>query len=250
WHNHKLLTVDAQDGWVTIRCGGGPSGEAAGYGGDDGPAEAALLRQPSAVAFDAAGKLYFVDQLNQRVRVIDEAGVVRAFAGNGEVGAAGDGGLAEAASFDFGSGSNPNPGGGLVVDGDRVLVADTENHRVRAIDVTTGIIETVVGTGEAGYGGDDGPAVAAMLHGPRDLEIGPDGALYLADTDNGVVRRVDRSTGVITTVVGTGELGLAPDDGLAAQETPLRRPFGIAFDGEGALYVVDSANSRVLRVAP
>ena len=103
-------------------------------------------------------------------------------------------------------------------------------------------------TGEAGDGPDGGPALEAALNGPRDLEIGPDGDLYFADTNNGRVRAIDLSTNVIRTVVGTGELGLN-EDGLPGTETMLRRPFGVAFDDAGNLYVMDSLNNRIVMVA-
>jgi sugar lactone lactonase YvrE len=109
-------------------------------------------------------------------------------------------------------------------------------------------IDTLAGTGEPGNTGDDGPAAEATLNEPRDLEIGPDGDLYIADTDNNVIRAIDLETGEIRRVAGTGELGLG-EEGLPALETKLRRPFGIEFDGDGNLYIMDSLNSRVLKVA-
>jgi hypothetical protein len=119
---------------------------------------------------------------------------------------------------------------------------------VRAIDLATGIITTVVGTGTAGYAGDGGPASAAQLAFPRDLEIGPEGDLYIADTDNSVIRAVNLTTNVIRTVAGTGELGMDAVDGLLATETKLARPFGIEFDKDGNLYICDTINSRILKV--
>src|SRR6185295_12638828 len=119
-------------------------------------------------------------------------------------------------------------------------IADSENNRIRSIDLQTGVITTLAGTGQAGYAGDDGPAAQAMLYHPRDLEIGPDGDLYLADTDNGRIRAINLSSGVIRTVVGTGQLGLDPDDDRLATATQLNRPFGIAFDPKGNLFVSDS----------
>jgi DNA-binding beta-propeller fold protein YncE len=133
--------------------------------------------------------------------------------------------------------------------GGKLYVADTLSSRIRAIDMTTGVIESVVGTGTAGYSGDEGPAVAAQLDHPRDLEIGPDGALYIADTDNSVIRAVDLRTGIIRTVAGTGEIGLDADDDRLATETALARPFGIEFDPAGNLYICDTINSRILKVA-
>ena len=95
------------------------------------------------------------------------------------------------------------------------------------------MITTIAGTGAPGYAGDDGPRLAAQLNIPRDLEIGPEGDLYIADTDNSVIRAIDLATGMIRTVAGTGELGLDPDDDRPATETKLARPFGIEFDPAG-----------------
>ncbi|HEY0989933.1 MAG TPA: hypothetical protein VGD80_22845, partial [Kofleriaceae bacterium] len=130
-----------------------------------------------------------------------------------------------------------------------LYIADTENNRIRKVDIQTGIIDTIAGTGQQGYSGDGGPATAAMLYHPRDLEIGPDGNLYVADTDNGRIRQIDLNTGSIQTVAGTGEHGLDRDDDRLATETRLNRPFGIDFDLAGNLYISDTLNSRILRVA-
>jgi sugar lactone lactonase YvrE len=111
------------------------------------------------------------------------------------------------------------------------------------------MIETVVGSGIAGYSGDGGSARSAQLNYPRDLEIGPDGDLYIADTDNSVIRAVNLATGSIRTVAGTGVLGLDAEDGLPARQTKLARPFGIEFDPNGNLFISDTINSRILKVA-
>ena len=116
------------------------------------------------------------------------------------------------------------------------------------VDLESGMIDTLAGTGEPGNTGDDGPAAEATLREPRDIEIGPDGDLYIADTDNNVIRAIDLETGDIRRVAGTGDLGLG-DEGLPALETDLKRPFGIEFDPDGNLYIMDSLNSRVLKVA-
>jgi DNA-binding beta-propeller fold protein YncE len=118
------------------------------------------------------------------------------------------------------------------------------------VDLETGDIETLAGTGEPGYTGDDGDALEATFNGPRELEMGPDGNLYVADTDNNVIRAIDLGTGIVSTVVGTGEPGKDAKDGLLATETMLRRPFGLEFDSEGNLYVMDTLNSRILKVTP
>src|SRR5690606_4473940 len=114
----------------------------------------------------------------------------------------------EAAQFSWARGSNPNPSGGIVYHEGMLYVSDTKANVIRVIDLATGIIEGFAGTGEPGSAGDDGPAIDAQLRAPRDLEIGPDGDLYFADTDNSKIRAIDLETGVIRTVVGTGEFGI------------------------------------------
>lgn len=245
WHNHKVREIDPATGNVRIVAGAG-----AGYAGDGALYETALFRQPKALEYDTAGNLYLLDQQNFRVRKVDATTrMMSTVAGNGTKGFAGDDGPATSAMLDFEAGSNPEPSGGLAIDGDTLYIADTLSNRVRAVDLTTGLIRTVVGTGDAGTGGDGGPALAAQLDKPRDLEIGPEGDLYIADTDNNKIRAVDRTTGVIRTVAGTGELGLDDRDDLPATETRFARPFAIEFDPAGNLYISDTINSRIVRVA-
>ncbi|MCA9681949.1 MAG: hypothetical protein KC457_07115 [Myxococcales bacterium] len=245
WHNHKLLTVDTDSGHVEVVCGGG-----AGFAGDGGPAATGtLFKQPNDATYDDVGNLYIVDQQNWRIRRIDTDGIITTYAGAGTSGYSGDGGPAADAEFSWAAGSNPNPSGGILHHQGKLYVSDTEANAIRVIDLATGMIDAFAGTGEAGSAGDGGPAVAAQLRAPRDLEIGPDGDLYFADTDNSKIRAVDLETGIIRTVLGTGELGIEDDARVPVEEVVLRRPFGIAFDPEGNLYVMDTLNSRILKVA-
>ena len=245
WHNHKLLDVDADTGYVKVMCGGG-----AGFAGDGGPAAmGSLFRQINDATQDESGNIYLIDQGNGRVRQIGPDGVISSIAGDGMLGYAGDGGPALEAQFSWARGSNPNPSGGLVYHDGKLYISDTEQHVIRVMDLGSGLISGFAGNGVAGDAGDGGAAIQAQLSAPRDLEIGPDGDLYFADTDNGKVRAIDLDTFDIRTVVGTGKLGLDDEEGLAATETQLRRPFGIAFDPDGNLYVMDSLNSRIVKVA-
>ena len=170
-------------------------------------------------------------------------------AGTGAQGYAGDGGQALEAKLNFEVGDNPEPSGGIAYHDNTLYVADTESSRIRSIDLATGVITSIAGTGDAGYGGDGGAATDAKLFHPRDLELGPDGDLYVADTDNSRIRAINLTTGVIRTVVGSGLQGLDDEEGLLATQTKLNRPFGIDFDPSGNLYVSDSLNSRILKVA-
>lgn len=244
WHNHKLLTVDPNTGLVKIVCGAG-----AGFAGDGGPADKALFKQPNDATRDEAGNIYIADQQNWRIRKIDTSGVISTVAGVGTFGSAGDGGPAKDAQFSWAFGSNPNPSGAIVYHLGKIYVSDTEANRIRVIDLAAGTIDALAGTGEKGFGGDGGPAKGAKLSAPRTLKIGPDGELYFADTDNGAVRAINLGSGVIRTVVGTGELGIDAEEQLPATETHLRRPFGIAFDPQGNLYVMDTLNMRIVKVA-
>lgn len=244
WHNHKLLSVDPTTNWVTVICGGG-----AGFKGDGELAQNTLFKQLQDAVRDDEGNLYIVDQQNQRVRRIGADGIMQTIAGTGTPGFSGDGGPAIDAELHWGFGSNPNPSGGIAYADNRLYIADSVNHRIRMMDLESGTIETIVGTGTPGFRGDGGAAIDAQINNPHDLEIGPDGDLYIADTDNGAVRALNLASGVVRTVVGTGELGLSEEEGLLATETQLRRPFGIAFDPVGNLYVMDSLNSRIVKVA-
>ena len=246
WHNHKLLSVDPDSGYVNVVCGAG-----AGFAGDgELAATSAVFKQLNAADIDEDGNVYILDQQNERIRMIDTDGIIDTIAGTGERGYGGDGGPALEAQFSWAVGSNPNPSGGLVYHEGKLYISDTEVHAIRVMDLETGMIDLLAGTPEEpGFAGDGGPALEALLQSPRDLEIGPDGDLYFADTDNGAVRAIDLETTEIRTVVGTGKLGLEEEDGQLATETQLRRPFGVSFDDDGNLYVMDTLNSRIVKVA-
>jgi DNA-binding beta-propeller fold protein YncE len=245
WHNHKVRQMDMGTSLVDVVCGRGP-----GFAGDGGPDAAALMNQPKSIVLAPSGDLFIVDTRNFRIRRIAAGtGIIDTVAGVGMRGSGGDGGDPLAAQFSFQvDGDNPEPGGAIAMDGSgRLYVADTENHRIRRIDFSLGLIETVVGDGTAGFGGDGGPALAAELSHPRDVELAPDGRLFIADTENHRVRVVDLATGTIDTVAGNGTAGFAGDGGQA-REASLQRPFGIAFDAAGDLYVADTLNNRIRRV--
>jgi sugar lactone lactonase YvrE len=245
WHNHKVRRLDPVSGRVTVLAGSGP-----GKTGDGGPARQALLSQPKSVAVDPTGNIFVTDSRNQRVRRIDVgSGIISAVVGSGMPGFEGDGADPMLARlFLQRVDENPEPGGNIALDGQgRLYVADTFNNRIRRIDFAAGMVATVAGNGQAGFGGDGRPATEAALNLPRDLEIGPDGRLYIADTNNHRVRVVDLSTGTIDTVAGDGQAGFAGEGG-PARAARLYRPFGIAFDPAGNLYVADTFNNRIRRI--
>ena len=232
-NHHRIRRVDAA-GTITTIAGSGKQG----YSGDDGPAIHAKLSGPTGVAVDGAGNLYIADRLNERIRRVDAAGTITTFAGTGETGYSGDNGPAVRARLDL-----PFR---VAVDGAGILyIADRNNHCIRRVDAA-GTITTFAGTGEPGYSGDGGPAVRAQLGLPHGVAVDGAGNLYIADTINDRIRRVD-ATGTITTVAGTGVRGFSGDSGPAVQAR-LNFPFGVAADGAGNLYVADSNNHRIRRV--
>lgn len=266
WHNHKIREIDVDTGRVFVLLGRG-----AGRTGEDITADETLVNQPPHGALDADGNLFFIDQRNQRIRVIynfDEErknGIVRTVVGTGTCdpekpagpGFNGDGPALETC-LSFPTGGNPEPSGGIAVDANGVLYfSDTNNHRIRKVeftneDFTEGQVTTLAGVDDegvpvAGYSGDGGPGTEAMISFPQDLEIGPDGNLYFADTDNHRVRMIDLTTGIITTVAGKGTAGYSGDGGQAL-EAELTRPFGVAFDANGDLFISDTFNSRIRKV--
>jgi sugar lactone lactonase YvrE len=212
-----------------------------GYNGDGGNALDAEMHYPCGVAVAASGYPIFVaDTYNDAVRVIDETGTIRALAGTGAAGYSGDGGPAENAQL-----SRPYRVRYDETSGN-LYIADRANHVIRKVDVQ-GIITTVAGTGTAGYNGDGIPAAQARLSQPLDCRVGPDGALYIADAANNRVRRVDLSSGIITTVAGTGVEGNSGDGGPAI-EAELHFPTAVCFDAGGNLWVSDSYNSTIRKI--
>ena len=231
--NHRIRRID-DTGVITTIAGTGEES----YGGDNGPAVAARLDFPAAVVVDVAGNLYIVDSGNHRIRRVDSTGMITTIAGNGELGFSGDGGPAVAAHLLYPT--------GIAVDGaGNLYVADTDNHRIRRIN-SSGTITTIAGTGEQGFGGDNGPAVEAQLAGPQGMAVDGAGNLYVADNGNSRIRRID-DTGVITTIAGIGGSGFSGDGGpaVAAQ---LNLPQGVAVDGTGNLYIADTDNHRIRQV--
>lgn len=240
WHNHKIRRWDPATGRTFVTIGRGP-----GFMGDGGPAAMALIAQPTKAAYDSRGNLWMIVQANGRIRRINADGTIATVAGTGMRGFAGDGGPATMAMFNLATGENPEPEGGIAIGrDDMVYIADTENHRIRRIDPATGIITTFAGNGMGAFMGDGGPALMASFNSPQDLEFGPDGRLYVADTNNHRIRAIDMTTGVVTTVAGTGQRGFSGDRGPAT-EAQLWRPFGITFHRNGDMYICDSLNNRV-----
>jgi len=210
------------------------------FGGDGGPADQALLNFPTAVVVDRAGHLYIADTLNHRVRRVDaETGIITTVAGLGQPRCYGDGGSAIETGL--------NEPAALAVSDEGVLyIADQTNNRVKAVDLATGVIRTVAGTGTAAYNGDGVGATETGLAGPSGLALASDGTLFIADSFNGRIRAVDPVTGLIRTVAGDGAeyKYQGPDE---PHSRSLSRPSGVALDEEGNLFFTDSDNHLVRR---
>ena len=203
-------------------------------------APTAAFVEPFAVAKDAAGNLYVCEHNGQKIVRVDPAGAVTRFAGTGTAGYGGDNGPADAASF-------TEPHGIVIGPGNLMYVADTQNHRVRRIDLRTRVITTIAGTGERGYSGDGGPAVEAQFNGTFGIALGAGGRkLYVADLGNRRIRVIDLKSGVVTTVAGNGERGV-PSDGAVAINSPLLDPRAVAAGPDRKVYIIER-NGNALRV--
>jgi hypothetical protein len=213
------------------------------YRGDGGLATQSPLFLPMGGAADAAGDLFLSDSNNQRVRRVDAVtGIITTVAGDGTAGFAGDGGAATSAMLDTPADTKLDGAGNL-------YIADSANHAIRMVNAVTGIITTIAGIGgQEGYSGDGGQATQAHLAYPSGIAFDGNHVLYISDTGNNAIRRVDLSTGVITTVAGTSAAGYAGDGGPATSAL-LNSPWGIALDGAGNLYIADLSNNCVRKVS-
>ena len=230
--SHAVRRVDAVTGVITTVAGTGE----AGFSGDGGPASRAQLRQPHSIAFDPQGRLLICDIGNHRIRRVDPStGVIETWAGTGE--------------------REPTPEGaplaGTPLNGPRAMALDPsgnlylalrEGNAIYRIDLASETLHHVAGTGEPGHTGDGGPATLATLGGPKGLAY-RDGLLYVADTENHVIRMVDLADGRISTVLGDGARGDGPEpDPLRCR---LNRPHGVFVTSDGGLYVGDSEAHRI-----
>ena len=233
-HNNRIRMIDAHTGLITTVAGTGD----AGYSGDGSLAVNAEIDGPTAMVFDAEGNMYFGDEANACIRKIDAAThVITTIAGTGTEAYAGDGGPAVEASF-----VHPS---GLVIDKDgNLYVADWGSSTVRKINAKTGIITTIAGTGEGDFYGDGGPADKAALSGCNELAIDKDGNIYVTDSYNNRIRKIDAETGMINTVAGNGEQGYTGNGGEAVNAT-LNGPTGLAVDADGTVYFSDYGNNCI-----
>jgi sugar lactone lactonase YvrE len=225
YYNHRVRKV-TPDGTISTVAGTG----VAGYKGDGGAATAAQITTPSSVAVDGNGNLFIVE--GNEVRQVDGNGVITTVAGNGGAGFSGDGGPATAAQM------SPQA---IFVDGGGTLYIG-DGNRIRT--VVGGTINTIAGTGDAGFGGDGGPAAAAVLNFPAGIWVDGAGNLLISDALNNAVRKVD-PTGTITTIAGASHFA---GDGGPATSALLQNPSGVAVDGKGNVYIADTSNNRLRMV--
>ncbi len=266
WHNHRVVRVDLVGKTMEWWAGAGVEGSR------DGERDQALLTFPSSVVAADDSTLYVSDQGNHVIRRITTDGVVEVFAGApGGPGYEGDGGPAGEARLRSTASWVGAPAARLVLDGNRLLIADTLNSVIRVIDLDTGIIDRFAGKfvstgwagqfnqltgemyegeleGDPGHKGDGGDALDARFAWPRDLVVSPTGDIFVADSSNHCVRRIDPS-GIVSTVAGQcTKSGFEGDEGPGT-EALLHLPVGVSLDPAGNLYVADSNNQVIRRVA-
>ena len=237
--SHVVRYIDMKSGMISTAAGTGVSG----FSGDGGPANQAQLAQPHSIALDKADNVYICDIVNNRVRRIDaKTAMISTFAGTGE---------ATTTPEEAPLAGTPTRGPrsiDIAPDGTMYLIL-REGNKVFSIDPSRTRLKHIAGTGELGYSGDGGPAISAKfgapgnpLNGPKGVTYAADNSLYISDTENHVIRRIDLSRGIVTTVAGTGQRGDGPEgDPLACK---FARPHGVFIQGR-TVYIGDSENHRI-----
>lgn len=238
--NHAIRRVDRRSGIISTVAGNPQDG----FAGDGGPAREARFRQPHSIALDEHGNLYIADIGNHRIRRIDAAtGIITSIAGNGEKKLPPDGSHAK---------DQPilGPRALHVVDND-LWVALREGNSIWRLDLNSGTIHHVAGSGKKGYSGDGGPPRDATFNGPKGIVATPEGVVYGVDTENQVIRAIDSRSEQIATIAGAGPAarGFAIERGPAL-EAWLDRPHGIGIAPDGTLFIGDTNNHRVRALRP
>ena len=211
-----------------------------GFGGDGGNATAAKLAPSGStgIAFDAAGNLFIADTFNNRIRRVDVATkIITTIAGNGTDGFSGDNGPATSAMLS-------SPQGVAVDSAGNVYIADTFNHRIRRVDAATKNIMTIAGDGTFGFNGDGILANGAKLALPNAVFVDAAHNIYIADTANNRIRKIDGTTNIITTIAGNGKEGFS-GDGTLATSAAITEPLAVTVDATGKVYIADTSNNRI-----
>ncbi|MFI5139493.1 MAG: T9SS type A sorting domain-containing protein [Sphingobacteriales bacterium] len=210
-----------------------------GFSGDGGPATSAKLSGCPGVAVDGSGNIYISDAGNSRIRKVNTSGIITTVAGTGTPGYNGDGIAAVTAQI--------NSANELAVDGSgNIYIADAFNNRIRKVN-TSGIITTVAGNGAAGFSGDSGIATSAELNAPEGVAVDALGDLYISDSGNHRIRKVN-TTGIITTIAGNGTPGYTGDGGLATM-AEIGGSREIIVDGTGNIYIADGSTVRMINAS-
>ena len=236
---HVVSRLDLKTRQLTIVAG---TAGKSGYAGDNGPATAALLNEPYEVRFDRAGNLFFVEMKNHVVRRVDKkTGTITTVAGTGEPGFAGDGGPARAAQFRQPHSIAFDPQG-------RLLICDIGNHRVRRVDLSSGMIDTMAGNGERLPTPEAAPfGKTTPLNGPRAIDFDREGNLYLVLREGNRVYRVPAASQQLELLAGSGQKGWT-GDGADARQADLNGPKGVAWAPEGAIYIADTESHTIRRI--
>jgi trimeric autotransporter adhesin len=232
--NSSLRKVSSTDGKISTIAGSFSTG----YDGDGGPASGARFWNLYDVDVDDTGNIYLADAGNNAIRMIEKStGTISTIAGLGpdDAGYSGDSGPATLAKLNY-------PRALAVDDNGNVYVADSFNHVVRKI--SNGVITTIAGNGTSGYSGDGGPAINSKLFYPTGIAVGNDGHVYISDAGNSVIRKIDASTGNISTIGGNGVPGYSGDGGPATA-AKISDPWGITVDSHGNVFIADSQNAAI-----
>ncbi len=232
--NNRVRKISATGVITTIAGTGGTV-----FSGDGGAATAATLWQPMGVAVDGSGNVYISDATHYRIRKINTAGIISTIAGTGTTGFGTDGVAATATNIGAPAGICFDAAGNLVF-------AERSYNRVRKIDMTTGIISTIAGTGSSSFGGDGAAATAAFLNQPYDVNYDTAGNLYIADYNNNRIRKVN-AAGIISTYAGDGTTTFSGDGG-AATAASLYKPSGVWADSAGNVFIADTWHNKVRKV--
>jgi len=231
--NHTVRRVDAKTKIITTTAGNGQQG----FSGDGGAANQATMSQPHSIQFDARGDLYICDILNHRIRKVEmKTDIITTFAGTGEKKPTPDGAKIAGTPLN----------GPRAIDFDRqgnLWLALREGNAVYKLNMKTGTIHHVAGTGQKGFTGNGGDAKTATLSGPKGISLGPDGNVYLADTESHSIRMIEVRSGVLKLIAGTGERGDGPEGNPL--QCKMARPHGVFVDRDGAIYIGDSETHRV-----
>jgi len=233
---HRIRRVSAATGVITTIAGTGT----AGFSGDGAAATAAQLNSPNDVTLDNFnGDLIIADTGNHRIRrIVVATGIITTVGGDGTAGFGGDNDLATAAQLN-------SPFGVVVESNGNILITDLNNNRIRCILAATGNMITLAGTGVAGFVGEGSPSPLAQMRRPRGITLNAAGNIFFSDTDNQRVRRI--TAGIITTVAGNGTAGFSAD-GIAATNSQLNFPHGLAVHPDGSVFIADTSNNRIRMV--